>query len=74
MSPRSIRRRVEARYQQAGLRKLTAHDFRKTFLSELMASGADAMQARRIAGHSSVATTQATTSARTAVSATPWTG
>ena len=58
MSPRSIRQRVEARYKQAGLRKLTAHDFRKTFLSEFMASGADAMQARRVAGHSSVATTQ----------------
>ena len=51
MSPGAIRRRVEERQEEAGLRKLTAHDFRKTFISELLASGADAMQARRIAGH-----------------------
>ena len=58
MSPGAIRRRVEVRYQQAGLRKLTAHDFRKTFLSEFLDSSGDPMQARRLAGHSSVATTQ----------------
>jgi site-specific recombinase XerD len=58
MSPGAIQRRISLRYQQAGLRKLSAHDFRRTFLSEFMDSGADAMQARKVAGHASVATTQ----------------
>lgn len=58
LSPGAIQRRIDLRWRQAGLRKLTAHDFRRTFLSELLDSGADAMQARKVAGHSSVATTQ----------------
>jgi site-specific recombinase XerC len=58
MSPGAIRRRVEERRKQAGLRKLTAHDFRKTFLSEFLDSSGDPMKARRLAGHASVATTQ----------------
>jgi len=58
VSPGAIQRRISQRYQQAGIRRLTAHDFRRTFLSEFLDSGADAMQARKVAGHASVATTQ----------------
>lgn len=58
IGPGGIQRRIALRNKQAGIRKLSAHDFRRTFLSELLDSGADAMQARRVAGHASVATTQ----------------
>ena len=55
--PGSIQRRIKVRYEQAGLRKLTAHDFRKTFVSELLDACGDAPKAQRIAGHASLDTT-----------------
>ena len=42
----------------AKVKSLSAHDFRRTFLTDLIASGVDLIIAQRLAGHAQVTTTQ----------------
>ena len=45
------------RAQQAGVRRFTPQDLRRTFVSELLDAGADVSSVQRLAGHADVATT-----------------
>jgi len=57
MSPESINRIVTRRYKDAGLEALTPHDFRRTFVGNMLTAGVDISTVSGICGHSSVITT-----------------
>lgn len=56
--PQSIYNAVNRRAREAGVKELTPHDFRRTFVSDLLDSGADISVVQKLAGHSKVETTQ----------------
>jgi site-specific recombinase XerD len=53
MTPRAIAHVVSKRRLQAGLAKLSPHDFRRTFAGDLLDSGADLVQVKGLLGHTS---------------------
>jgi site-specific recombinase XerD len=57
ITPRAIGLIVERRRRMAGLDPLSAHDWRRTFVGDLLTSGADIVQVQMLAGHASPATT-----------------
>ena len=57
MSFESINRIVTRRYKDAGLEALTPHDFRRTFVGNMLTAGVDILTVGGICGHSSVTTT-----------------
>ncbi len=57
LSGHAIWRIVRRRAGQAGLRAFTPHDFRRTWVSNLLDAGADLASAQALAGHANPATT-----------------
>jgi site-specific recombinase XerD len=57
MSPESINRIVTRRYKDAGVQPLTPHDFRRTFVGNMLTAGVDIRTVSGICGHNSVLTT-----------------
>ncbi len=48
---------IEKRFNQIGITDLSPHDFRRTFITNLLNSGVDVITVSQLAGHSSVHTT-----------------
>lgn len=57
LSPEAIRYAVNKRRKQAQLPPLTPHDFRRTFIGDVLDGGADLATAQDLAGHASPVTT-----------------
>lgn len=53
MTPRAVAHVVSKRRLQAGLAKLSPHDFRRTFAGDLLDAGADLVQVKGLLGHAS---------------------
>lgn len=57
ISSQGIMFALKKRGQQAGIANFSSHDFRRTFISELLDAGADVITVQRLAGHADPATT-----------------
>ncbi|HEX2913587.1 MAG TPA: tyrosine-type recombinase/integrase [Chloroflexia bacterium] len=57
VSDEAIMRALVKRAKQAGLENCSPHDMRRTFISDLLDSGADISTVQRLAGHSDISTT-----------------
>ena len=57
MSGEAVYKIVNKRVEEAGLEKLTPHDFRRTFFSDLFDAGFDLVTIQQMGGHSSPVTT-----------------
>ena len=58
MSAHAIYKMLTKRAKQAGVPPLTPHDMRRTFVGDLLTAGNDISAVQRMAGHTSVTTTQ----------------
>jgi len=58
MSAHAIYKMLNKRARQAGIPPLTPHDMRRTFVGDLLTAGNDISAVQRMAGHTSVTTTQ----------------
>jgi site-specific recombinase XerD len=57
LSARTIGYLLDERRTQAKLPRLSAHDFRRTFIGDFIDAGGDLVQAQQLAGHASATTT-----------------
>lgn len=57
LSPRTIGHIIDLRRTGAGLPPLSTHDFRRTFIGDLIDAGGDLVQAQQLAGHAMATTT-----------------
>ncbi len=57
MYPEAIFNLLQKRAEQAGVKDLSPHDLRRTFVSDLLDAGADIATVQKLAGHASVNTT-----------------
>lgn len=57
LSARAIGYLLNERRGQAGLPRLSTHDFRRTFIGDFIDAGGDLVQAQKLAGHASATTT-----------------
>ena len=57
LTDQAIYNMVRQRARQAGVKKLSPHDFRRTFVGDLLDAGADIVTVQKMAGHASPATT-----------------
>lgn len=57
MTPQAIYNMLFKRAQEAGIKNFSPHDLRRTFISHLLAAGADIATVSKMAGHANVQTT-----------------
>jgi site-specific recombinase XerD len=57
ISPKAVTGILQRRARQSGVKRLSPHDMRRTFISNLLEAGADLSVVKDMAGHANIATT-----------------